>query len=78
MYEELAKKGVRVHHIKEVLPDYDEQSQRYIISEHDPHPNALANEAVAKYVVDKIIRGSPKDRASQEAAPDCFRAHDGQ
>jgi len=41
-----------------MLPDFNHKKVKYEISPYDLHPNALAQETIAKYVVDNILNES--------------------
>ncbi|MGH6919018.1 MAG: hypothetical protein ACREJ0_15095, partial [Geminicoccaceae bacterium] len=53
----LRQRGIAVHLMSDILPNYraDELNETYRIHERDPHPNALANELIAQYVVEEIL-----------------------
>jgi hypothetical protein len=53
----LRQRGITVHLMSEILPNYqaDDLNAIYRIHERDPHPNALANELIAQYVVEEIL-----------------------
>ena len=53
--EGLKGKGIKLHLISEILPDFNHQQSRYEISPDETHPNALAHETIAQYVVDEIL-----------------------
>lgn len=55
--EKLNKKGIRVHLLSDILPDFDIDSRRskYRIDIYERHPSSLAYEKIAGYVADKII-----------------------
>jgi hypothetical protein len=50
----LSSHGFKVHLISDILPDYNENVPKYRI-EHDGHPNALAHDQIADYVVKNIL-----------------------
>jgi hypothetical protein len=52
----LKSKGVHLHLISQILPDYSINESRYVISEYDKHPNALAHQRIAQYIEARIIR----------------------
>jgi hypothetical protein len=54
-WEGLLRRGIRVHFITDVLPDYPEARERYAVSPHDGHPNALAHARIAEYVAREIL-----------------------
>ena len=53
----LKEKGINVHLMSDILPNYkvDALNLAYRLHERDAHPNALANELIAKYVVSQIL-----------------------
>lgn len=53
----LKQDGVDVHLISDILPNYevDDLNETYRLHETDNHPNALANELIAEYVVRDIL-----------------------
>jgi len=53
--EGLKSKGINLHFITEILPDYLTNASRYKIHYYDGHPNPLAHQRIAQYVVDRII-----------------------
>lgn len=50
-WESLERRGIAVHFVSEILPDFQEEPLRYALGRHDGHPNALANERVARWFV---------------------------
>lgn len=72
----LRDKHIRFYTLSEIIPDYPKDLERvkagdfehfaYRISRWDTHPNALANELIAKFLADKIQSGeittTPKER----------------
>jgi hypothetical protein len=57
-WEGLVRRGVAVHPISAILPDYPEERALYGIP-NDGHPNRLANEHIARYVVREILHETP-------------------
>jgi hypothetical protein len=59
--EGLRQRGITAHLMSDILPNYrpDDLNKVYRIHERDPHPNALANELIAQYVVEEIL-SSPR------------------
>jgi hypothetical protein len=55
---ELSRKGIETHLISSILPDFNRQKAKYEISPYDLHPNALAQETIAQYVVGDILNES--------------------
>ncbi len=51
----LKGRGVRIHHTSEILPDYKNNGSKYDLSPHDAHPNALAHQIIAEYIVTNIL-----------------------
>jgi len=52
----LKNKGLHIHLISQILPDYLSNKSRYLLSKYDNHPNYIAYQDIAQYVVDKIIQ----------------------
>jgi hypothetical protein len=57
-WEGLERRGIRVHPISEILPNYPEDRERYGIP-NDGHPNRLANGHIARSVVREILHQTP-------------------
>ena len=56
MLEGLAKKGINVHRISQILPNYLDNPQRYQINPpYEAHPSALANTYISRYITSNII-----------------------
>lgn len=55
MINGLRARGIRVHLISDILPAYHDDPAAYELSPHDNHPNALAHQLIADYVVTKIL-----------------------
>ena len=55
--DDLRRRGITVHLMSDILPNYraDDLNEIYRLHEWDPHPNALANELIARYVVERIL-----------------------
>jgi len=51
----LRDKGIRVYLISEILKDYNDNKLKYCISQYDGHPNKIAYQIIAEYVVTKIL-----------------------
>jgi len=51
--EKLQRKGFRVHPISDILPDKD--ISKYRIHKQDRHPNPLAYQIIAEYIVSEAI-----------------------
>ena len=62
-WESLKRRGIAVHFVSEILPGHREEPLRYALSRHDSHPNAHANERVARWFAQEILgeeaAGSP-------------------
>lgn len=59
MIESLEKNGVEVHRMSKMIPHFFDKTEKYQI--HPPvelHPNAIANEYVANYVINHLIKTS--------------------
>ena len=55
LHDALMEKGITVHSVSDILPEYETNPGLYQIDADDTHPNALAHEIIALYVADKII-----------------------
>jgi len=55
--EGLRERGITVHLMSDILPNYraDDLNEDYRIHVRDPHPNALANELIAQYLIGKVL-----------------------
>ena len=51
----LQDKGISVYLISEILKDYDDNKLKYWISRYDRHPNKIAHQTIADYVVTNIL-----------------------
>jgi hypothetical protein len=47
--------SIKYHLVSDMLPDYFENIEKYQISTYDRHPNPLAHQLIAEYVVNNII-----------------------
>jgi len=56
----LRKKGIRVHLVSRINPNIFKDHDKYHLS-FDTHPNSLAYDSIAKYIVKEIINGSSPD-----------------
>ena len=56
----LEERGLKLHLISRILPDYHENISHYEIAPADPHPNARTHELIAKYIVEHILQGDRK------------------
>ncbi len=50
------QKGIKTHLISNILPNYETEQLRYVLSDHDKHPNLLANKIIAEYVTKNIVK----------------------
>jgi hypothetical protein len=55
LHDDLMEKGITVHSVSDILPEYETNSGLYQLDADDTHPNALAHEIIALYVADKVI-----------------------
>jgi len=51
----LEERGLRVHQLSEIFPDFFDKRLDYVLSKADGHPNRRAHEALAEYVSERII-----------------------
>jgi len=61
MIEALRNAGIRYHLVGEILPDSDRNPAQYEIPL-DRHPNATANDLIAKYVVSRILSTTGQEK----------------
>jgi hypothetical protein len=68
----LEERDITVHLMSDILPSYrpDEFNEMYRLHETDPHPNALANELLAQYLLDEVLGPPRLERDVNSAAPD--------
>ena len=52
---QLEAAGIPVYRVTQAIPDLMSHQDRYVISEHDPHPNPLQHELIAEYVVRTML-----------------------
>ena len=52
----LTRKGLRVHVVEDILPGSSDNKPDYFLGGWDPHPNAMANDRIAEYLVRKILK----------------------
>jgi hypothetical protein len=52
----LKEKGIRVHLVSEILPNFFSKHLDYVLSEDDGHPNRRAHKAIAEYVSENIVQ----------------------
>ena len=62
--EGLKQKGIPVHLISTILPEYRGHEERFKIHHADGHPNSLAHDLVADYIVKTIITPSLGSQSS--------------
>lgn len=55
LQESFAQMNIPVHLVENILPDYSVESEKYVLSPGDTHPNAFADRLIAQYVVTKIL-----------------------
>jgi hypothetical protein len=70
--EGLRQRGVTVHLMSDILPNYrtDALNLDYRLHPRDAHPNALANELIADYLVDEVLpQASVFDQDAQPETP---------
>jgi hypothetical protein len=69
--EGLRGRNITVHLMSDILPSYepDDLNQVYRIHERDFHPNALANELIAQYVVSQVLPPPGASVADERASP---------
>lgn len=48
--------GIPVHRLTAIIPDFEAQSARYLLSRHDGHPNPRMHQRIADYVADILSR----------------------
>lgn len=53
--KELDVKSINYHQIQEILSDYTENKTKYEINLFDKHPNHIAHQLIAEYIVRTII-----------------------
>ena len=51
----LESKGLRLHRMTDILPEYDSDRTRYVLSRLDGHPSAATHRIIAQYVADHIL-----------------------
>jgi len=56
MAARLNEKEIRTHSVSDILPDFLNQKQNYVLSKEDEHPNQRAHKALAEFVSEKIVR----------------------
>jgi hypothetical protein len=50
-----ASRGIRAVPVSRILPGYPLEARRYLLSPHDPHPNALAYRELAEYLIADVL-----------------------
>ncbi|MEO5617960.1 MAG: hypothetical protein ABIS67_09325 [Candidatus Eisenbacteria bacterium] len=63
-----ARRGIRAVPVSRILPGYPREAQRYLLSRHDPHPNALAYRALAEYLIEQLLP-APPGRPETDSSP---------
>jgi len=53
--EGLKKEHFKIHLITSILVDFNKDMKQYLMSQYDDHPNQMAYQTMARYVVDKIL-----------------------
>lgn len=60
VYEKLRdgfrQRGIPVELVEDILPNFERDRSKYILSLRDPHPNALANRLLAQHILSEILR----------------------
>lgn len=51
----LKQSNISVHLINDLLPGSDDNNPEFFIGRFDPHPNPLANDRIAEYLVDTVL-----------------------
>jgi hypothetical protein len=46
---------IPVHRVEDILPGFNSDSAKYVLSKRDLHPNGTANRLLAEYVLTKIV-----------------------
>ncbi len=66
----LRNHGIDVRLMSDILPGYkaDDLNEAYVLDEADTHPNALANDLIAQYVVREILSRPGRCDASRQAS----------
>ena len=57
IYDGFFAADIRTHLISDILPEYNHYKENYQIGIHESHPNALAYDLIAKYIVTEILNG---------------------
>jgi hypothetical protein len=60
LQEGFAEMHIPVHLVENMLPDYNLDSRKYLLSPGDGHPNQLANRLLARYIVSEILSPNPE------------------
>ena len=55
----LAGSDVRVSHMTDAVPDFYDRSDKYILSAHDRHPNAIWHRMMAEYIARHLLKEPP-------------------
>ena len=48
--------GARTHYVDNILPNYATDSLKYLLHRFDGHPNPLAHDMLASYLIEKVLR----------------------
>jgi hypothetical protein len=59
MEGDLDREGISFDVVQSILPDYDRSHAKYELDPVDTHPNAIADEIIARYVVTHVLRATP-------------------
>ena len=51
----LRSREIQAHLISDLLPGYATNEQKYMLNRYDRHPNLLANDIIAEYIVNDIL-----------------------
>ena len=51
-----SEKGLNIHLVSKILPDYQNNRSKFRLSPYDSHPSALAHKLIAEYVVQNILK----------------------
>lgn len=54
-FNQLEDAGIRIHYIRDILPDGDQTNLKYRISPDDKHPNAATQQLIADYILENVI-----------------------
>lgn len=68
LLEGFGRHGLRVVTASDALPGYPDAARRYLLSEHDAHPNALAYRLLARHLVDRVLTPAAGDDSAGATA----------